>query len=136
MNTAFEAKRRPALGLYGARRAEACRRPAVASQRGCERADKPIAQTTVVAANVELGQGASLFIRGQGGNLRWDRGRPLTCIGPRRWVWSASGVKERVEFQLLLNDQVWARGENLVLGAGEKIEVAPDFEWPEIPRTS
>ena len=91
---------------------------------------------TIVAVTVELGRGDAIFIRGQGGGLRWDKGRPLAPVGPEHWMWLANGLQEDIEFQLLLNDQIWARGKNLVLRAGEKVEVSPDFEWPEIPRTT
>jgi hypothetical protein len=32
-----------------------------------------------------------------------------------------------VVFKLLLNDQVWAKGEDVVVEAGRKIEVVPVF---------
>jgi hypothetical protein len=32
-----------------------------------------------------------------------------------------------VVFKLLLNDQVWAKGEDVVVEAGRKIEVVPFF---------
>jgi hypothetical protein len=88
-----------------------------------------------VAAAVELGTGNELFIRGQGGGLSWAKGQPLASQGHESWVWTAAAPQGKVEFQLLLNDQVWARGENLVIEAGQKVEVCPDFEWPDIPRT-
>jgi hypothetical protein len=92
--------------------------------------------STVVAVDLELGPNNSVFIRGQGCGLRWDRGQPLTCLGPWRWIWSAGPSEERVEFGLLLNDQVWARGEKIVLDPGHTIEITPDFEWPEIPKVA
>jgi len=91
---------------------------------------------TVVTVDLELGSNNEVFIRGKGCGLRWDQGQRLTCLGPGRWVWSASPSEERVEFGLLLNDQVWARGEKMVLDPGRTIEITPDFEWPEIPRVA
>jgi len=96
----------------------------------------PGASCTVVAVDLELGANNAVFIRGKGCGLRWDRGQPLTCLGSRRWVWSAGPSEERVEFGLLLNDQVWARGDKIVLDPGRSIEITPDFEWPEIPRVA
>jgi hypothetical protein len=91
--------------------------------------------STVVAA-LELGANNAVFIRGRGCGLRWDRGQPLTRLGPRRWVWTADPCEERIEFWLLLDDQVWARGKTSVLDPGCTIEIAPDFEWPEIPKVA
>jgi hypothetical protein len=96
----------------------------------------PASSCTVVAVDLELGANNAVFIRGKGCGLRWDRGQPLTCLGPRRWVWSAGPSEERVEFGLLLDDQVWARGEKMVLDPGRSIEITPDFEWPEIPKVA
>ena len=92
--------------------------------------------SAVVVADVELGSNNVVFIRGHGCGLSWDRGQPLTCLGPRRWIWSAGPSEERVEFGLLLDDQVWARGEKIVLDPGRTIEITPDFEWPEIPKVA
>ena len=96
----------------------------------------PASSCTVVAVDLELGANNAVFIRGKGCGLRWDRGQPLTCLGPRRWVWSAGPSEEGVEFGLLLNDQVWARGDKIVLDPGRSIEITPDFEWPEMPRVA
>jgi hypothetical protein len=101
-----------------------------------EFAHAPGLRSTVVAVDLELGANNAVFIRGKGCGLRWDRGQPLTCLGPKRWIWSAGPSDERVEFGLLLDDEVWARGEKMVLDPGRTIEITPDFEWPEIPRVA
>jgi hypothetical protein len=98
------------------------------------RASDPAA-AIVIAVNVDLGSHDGLFIRGSGGGLRWDKGEALTCVNQRTWVWSTH-VKEKLEFRLLLNDEVWERGEIHVLEEGNTIAVTPDFEWPEIPRVA
>ena len=90
----------------------------------------------IIEARVELGLYHSLFVRGHGAGLSWLEGMRLNRVGHDRWVWEANSIRERMVFQLLLDDQVWARGQNMMVEAGERIEVAPDFDWPEIPRTS
>ena len=90
----------------------------------------------VAVVNLDLGEQNAVFIRGHGGGLRWDKGQPLSCVGPRHWAWSPGALDGKLEFQLLLNDEVWARGDKVVLEPGWSIEVTPDFEWPEIPKTS
>jgi hypothetical protein len=99
------------------------RRPLVASA-GC----------TLVEARLELGPGNTLFIRGEGEGLSWHEGTPLKNIAPGTWTWYSPRPSCPITFQLLLNDLVWAKGQDLVLEPGGRLEVAPDFEWPEIPR--
>jgi hypothetical protein len=84
-------------------------------------------QKTVVQAKIDVGFGNSLFVRGQGDGLSWDKGLPLSCIDGSVWVWSTRKVTGKVVFKLLLNDQVWAKGEDVVVEAGRKIEVVPVF---------
>jgi len=91
---------------------------------------------TVVEAKADLGLGDALYIRGKGGSLSWERGQQLTWVGRHTWVWSSNQPEGNIVFQLVLNDQVWARGREVVLEAGKRMQVEPDFEWPEIPRTT
>ena len=82
---------------------------------------------TVIEAKINVGLGNHLFIRGQGDGLSWFEGVPLNCVDATTWVWSTRHAKEKVVFKLLLNDQVWAKGEDVAVAAGEKIEVVPFF---------
>ena len=82
---------------------------------------------TVVEARIDVGFGNSLFIRGQGAGLSWEKGLPLKCIGGSAWVWSTKQAQGKTVFKLLLNDQVWAKGEDVVVEAGRKIELVPVF---------
>jgi len=82
---------------------------------------------TVVEAKIDVGLGNLLFIRGQGHGLSWFEGVPLNCVDPATWVWSAGQAREKVVFKLLLNDQVWAKGEDVMVEAGRKIEIVPCF---------
>jgi hypothetical protein len=87
----------------------------------------PTEKTTIIQAKADVGFGNSLFIRGQGDGLSWDKGLPLSCIDGSECVWSTREAKGKVVFKLLLNDQVWAKGEDVVVEAGGKIEVVPVF---------
>ena len=82
---------------------------------------------TTIEAKIDVGFGNSLFIRGQGAELSWDKGQPLNCIDGTTWMWSTTATKEKLVFKLILNDVVWASGEDLVLEPGKKIEVVPTF---------
>lgn len=84
-------------------------------------------RVTQVEARIDVGFGNVLFIRGQGDGLSWEKGQPLQCVDGRIWTWSTTSAKDKVVFKLLLNDQTWAKGEDLVVKAGERLEVAPAF---------
>jgi len=90
----------------------------------------------MVEAKIELGPGNRLFIRGEGGGLNWQQGQPLRRVDPQTWIWTSHRNGETVVFQLLLNDLVWARGDETMLEPGGRLAVSPDFEWPEIPRVA
>jgi hypothetical protein len=87
----------------------------------------PHERTTIIQAMTDVGFGNSLFIRGQGDGLSWDKGLPLSCIDGSAWVWSTKQAQGKMVFKLLLNDQVWAKGEDVVVEAGRKIEIVPVF---------
>jgi hypothetical protein len=82
---------------------------------------------TEVTARIDVGLGNTLFIRGQGDGLSWDKGTPLVCKDASTWVWSTRRAKGELVFKLLLNDVTWAQGEDLVVEAGRKLEVVPGF---------
>ena len=88
-----------------------------------------------IMVNLAVGPDDALFIRGRGGGLSWNKGQPLASVHPTRWVWSATAAG-LIEFQLLLNDQVWERGAIHMVAPGAALELTPDFEWPEIPRVA
>ena len=82
---------------------------------------------TEVAARINVGFGNSLFIRGQGAGLSWDKGVPLVCEDASTWVWSTRQPRDKVTFKLLLNDTVWAQGNDVILEPGRRIELRPQF---------
>jgi hypothetical protein len=95
-----------------------------------------VGNRTVVQAKLELGPGNGLFIRGEGEGLNWHQGQPLIRLDSSTWRWCSLRSESPITFQLLLNDLVWAKGADILLEPGAKVELVPDFEWPEIPRVS
>jgi hypothetical protein len=75
---------------------------------------------------IDVGYGNTIFLRGQGSGLTWDHGVALSCVDGRTWRWSGK-LNSPVTFKVLINDQVWAAGNDLVLTPGQKLEVAPQF---------
>ena len=99
-------------------------KPAPTAIPAAKPARKPV---TVVKAKVNVGFGNTVYIRGQGCGLSWDKGVPLVCLDASSWVWSTDKANEKIAFKLLINDQVWAQGTDLVAAPGEQVEAAPVF---------
>lgn len=95
-------------------------------------APAPAAKTPIVAApitieaKIDVGFGNKLFARGQGAGLSWDHGIPLECVDSQTWRLIVP-AKDKLQFKLLLNDSVWAQGEDVVAAPGKKVEVTPAF---------
>ena len=89
-----------------------------------------------IEVSLEVGHEDAIFIRGTGGGLSWDKGQRLRYIQPTKWLWSSTPAAGTIEFQLLLNDQVWERGKTHLVEPGAWLTLTPDFEWPEIPRVA
>lgn len=87
---------------------------------------KPEVSETTIEAKIDVGFGNNLYLRGQGAGLSWERGTPLTCVDGQTWRWSAP-VSDELTFKFLLNDAIWAKGENLVVKPGQRLEISPDF---------
>jgi hypothetical protein len=81
---------------------------------------------TTIDVKVDVGFGNAVYLRGQGSGLTWEHGVPLACVDGGTWRWSQS-VSSPITFKVLINDQVWAAGNDLVVAPGQKLEVAPRF---------
>jgi hypothetical protein len=79
-----------------------------------------------IEAKIDVGFGNTLYLRGEGMGLSWAQGVPLTCVDGKTWKWTGE-TKEQLKFKLLLNDQVWSQGEDLVATPGQKVEISPAF---------
>ncbi len=85
----------------------------------------PLAPITI-EAKIDVGFGNRLFLRGQGEGLSWDRGTPLECVDSKTWRLIVPS-KDKLQFKLLINDSVWAKGEDVVVPPGKRVELAPAF---------
>ena len=91
-------------------------------------AKKPISKTTI-AARVDVGFGNNLYIRGEGAGLSWDVGILMKNLAPYEWAWEAKNASKPIEYKLLINDELWANGENQFAMAGDTAITAPTFTW-------
>lgn len=82
---------------------------------------------TTLTARVDVGFGNSLYVRGEGAGLSWAKGTLLDNVSPYEWTLKTTKAKGEVEFKFLLNDEIWAEGENLNVALGGTSISSPIF---------
>jgi hypothetical protein len=85
------------------------------------------AAATVITAKIDVGFGNTLFVRGDGPGLSWNKGVALTCADDAAWTISLTDAVRPVVFKFLLNDETWSRGEDFTAAPGSTAEVTPTF---------
>ena len=104
-------------------------KPVIKSEKAAPTPKSPIVTSTapiVIEAKIDIGYGNNLFVRGQGAGLSWDRGVQLKNVDQKTWR-IAIPASDKLQFKLLLNDTVWAQGEDLVATPGKPVQVVPAF---------
>lgn len=84
-------------------------------------------QPTVIQANVDVGFGNTLHIRGEGPGLSWDRGQTLDCLTDDLWSFTIEAAAKPLIFKFLINDETWCTGDDYVVEPGNKITLVPSF---------
>ena len=92
-------------------------------------AKKKITTKTTIAARVDVGFGNNLYIRGEGAGLSWDVGILMKNLSPYEWAWETRSSDKPIEYKLLINDELWANGENQFAQPYETAITAPTFNW-------
>ena len=82
---------------------------------------------TTIVAQIDVGFGNSLYIRGEGPGLSWEKGVPLDCIADDKWSLTLGEASRPVVFKLLRNDMTWCGGEDFVVQPGTTLTVTPVF---------
>jgi hypothetical protein len=97
-------------------------KPTMTASTGNGNAARPV----TIEARIDVGFGNMLYLRGEGLGLSWTQGIPLTCVDGKIWKWTGEAT-DQLKFKLLLNDQVWSQGEDIVAVPGQKLEICPAF---------
>jgi hypothetical protein len=84
-------------------------------------------QLTHITARVDVGFGNQLYIRGENGGLDWERGIIMENISPYEWSFTTHFPADTIEFKFLINDELWAEGDNLKVTAGKESISSPTF---------
>lgn len=90
----------------------------------------PVAPTVVVttiSANIDVGFGNFLFIRGEGSGLSWDRGLRMECVADDRWNITLGESSRPFVFKFLINDEIWSTGDDYTLEPGGTATFSPRF---------
>ena len=82
---------------------------------------------TFISAQVDIGFGNLLFVRGAGPGLSWERGLPMDCVGTGLWTVSVKNAAQPVVFKVLVNDLSWSSGEDYVVSPGQSVTITPSF---------
>ena len=91
-------------------------------------ASKKVQQTSIIA-RVDVGFGNHLYVRGEGAGLSWEKGTALENTSPYEWALKTTKNKSSVTCKFLINDEIWAEGENLTVAAGSESISSPTFVW-------
>ena len=82
---------------------------------------------TTIAARIDVGFGNSLYVRGEGAGLSWEKGILMDCTGDDRWTLVISESAQPLVFKFLLNDEVWSTGEDYTAKSGTQNAYTPGF---------
>jgi len=88
-------------------------------------APAPVGST--VMAQIDIGFGNLLFVRGEGAGLSWTSGVAMDCAADDQWKITLPPSKDPVVFKLLINDLIWSNGENYQAAPGETVVLVPSF---------
>ena len=125
-STAQSATAKPAKAVAKSTEKAAEAKPEKKTAGSSKKSAKP--SVTVVVAKYDVGHSNSLFIRGEGGGLSWEKGTLMENAGNDVWVWTTNAsIKGTVSFKFLINDEGWCAGENLTAKAGETTTLYPAF---------
>ncbi len=118
-------------------RATSTKKPSAVAANPVPAAPKPVAavkrprpagpQPTVIQANIDVGFGNTLYIRGEGPGLSWDRGQTLDCLKDDLWSFTIEAAAKPIIFKFLINDETWCTGDDFVVEPGNKITLTPTF---------
>ncbi|MFT3780545.1 MAG: hypothetical protein QM790_00930 [Nibricoccus sp.] len=118
---AAKAPAQKAIGLAPAQKAPA---PALAP---AVKSSPAAAVSTKITAKIDVGFGNTLYIRGEGPGLSWEKGIPLDCVADDQWSLTLADASRPVVFKFLINDLTWCIGDDFVVQPGGTTEITPVF---------
>ncbi len=86
---------------------------------------KPV--RTTISAQVDVGFGNALFMRGEGAGLSWDVGAAMECVSANLWRIVLPESAHGHTFKFLANDLTWSLGEDYSAANGVSVTFSPEF---------
>lgn len=83
--------------------------------------------TTTLLAQVDVGFGNTLVVRGEGGGLSWEKGVAMENLDATQWKLVLPSTTTPVVFKFLINDEQWSLGDDYVAVPGSTSSLAPLF---------
>jgi hypothetical protein len=82
-----------------------------------------------IVAETDIGFGNTLYIRGAGCGLSWEKGVAMHNKDAKFWVFECNKCKckDDFEYKLLINDEIWCAGDNFVAKCYQKNIAVPKF---------
>jgi hypothetical protein len=88
---------------------------------------KPKVSNVTIIADVDVGYGNALYVRGDAPALSWDKGLALGCVADAKWEIVLSHIEKPFELKFLINDSSWSAGENFTASPGDTLTLTPSF---------
>jgi hypothetical protein len=82
---------------------------------------------TFITAQIDIGFGNTLTLRGDGPGLSWDKGLPMDNVDASLWTATVRNATKPVTFKVLVNDLTWSAGPDYVVEPGQSITIQPTF---------
>jgi hypothetical protein len=102
--------------------------PAIKGQAPVVIAPKPsMVVATTIVAQIDIGFGNILFLRGNGAGLSWDQGLAMENATADQWRITLAKTTKPVTFKFLVNDLTWSAGEDYVVEPGSTVTLVPTF---------
>ena len=85
------------------------------------------ASVTTIVAKVDVGFGNTLFLRGTGPGLSWEKGVEMTNTGSDEWSWSTNKASKTFLAKVLINDVTWSGDPDSTIVPGTKTVIKATF---------
>jgi len=82
---------------------------------------------TTIIAQIDIGFGNILYVRGSGGGLSWDQGQSMENATADQWKITLGKTTKPVTFKFLVNDLSWSAGADYVVEPGSTVTLVPTF---------
>jgi hypothetical protein len=82
---------------------------------------------TIITARIDIGFGNTLYLRGEGAGLSWDRGTLMNCVADNCWSLPLPESGRPVIFKFLVNDLSWSAGQDYTVASGDTLATTPMF---------